>query len=93
MMENKDITLRFRVTADERAVIEKKAQTAGLVLSEYVRRMALGQDVRERISPELRQVVIGVANNLNQLTRHAHTGQLDASSIEAILEQLKRALQ
>lgn len=91
--ENKTVTLRFRTTPDEQRQIEAKAKLAGLSLSEYVRRVATGQAVQERLSAELRQVVSGVANNLNQLTRYAHLRQFDDQAIEQILRTLKQALQ
>ena len=91
-MQNKAITLRFRVTEGERQLIETQAQRAGLTLSEYVRRVATGQPVAERLPAELRQTITGVANNLNQLTRYAHLQQFDSEAINAILTALKQAL-
>lgn len=91
-MQNKAITLRFRVTEGERQLIETQAQRAGLTLSEYVRRVATGQPVAERLPVELRQTITGVANNLNQLTRYAHLRQFDSEAINAILSVLKQAL-
>ena len=84
--------MRFRASAEEQKQIETKAQLAGLTVSEYVRRVATGQAVAERLPAELRQVLVGVANNLNQLTRYAHLRQFDDQAINAILHQLKAAL-
>jgi len=92
MTDKKNITLRFRASADEQQQIEAKAQLAGLTVSEYVRRAATGQPVTERLPAELRQVIVGVANNLNQLTRYAHLRQFDDQAIAAIVHQLKAAL-
>ena len=92
MSENKTITLRFRATTEEQKQIEAKAKTAGLTVSEYVRRVATGQAVAERLPAELRQVITGVANNLNQLTRYAHLRQFDDRAINEILSILKTAL-
>lgn len=92
MSDPKPITLRFRVSAAERNQIETKAHAAGLKVSEYVRRVATGQVVAERLPAELRQVVVGVANNLNQLTRYAHLRQFDGKAIEAIVHALNAAL-
>jgi len=55
--------------------------------------VATGQAVAERLPGELRQVITGVANNLNQLTRYAHLRQFDDQAIQTILLQLKAALQ
>lgn len=84
--------MRFRASAQEQQQIEAKAAQAGLSVSEYVRRVATGQVVAERLPGELRQVLVGVANNLNQLTRYAHLRQFDDQAIKAILHQLKTAL-
>jgi len=84
--------MRFRASAEEQKQIEARATLAGLSVSEYVRRVAIGQPVTERLPAELRQVLVGVANNLNQLTRYAHLRQFDDQSINAILHQLKTAL-
>lgn len=92
MADNKVITMRFRVSATEQEQIENKAKTAGLTVSEYVRRVATGQAVAERLPGELRQVITGVANNLNQLTRYAHLRQFDDQAINEILSALKTAL-
>lgn len=92
MHENKVITMRFRVSAEEQKQIEAKAKLAGLSLSEYVRRVATSQAVAERLPAELRQVITGVANNLNQLTRYAHLRQFDGKAIDEILSVLKTAL-
>jgi len=92
MTDKKSVTLRFRASADEQQQIEAKAQLAGLTVSEYLRRVAIGHPVSERLPAELRQVVVGVANNLNQLTRYAHLRQFDDKAINEILHQLKAAL-
>lgn len=92
MTDKKSITLRFRASADEQQQIEAKATLAGLTVSEYVRRAATGQPIQERLPAELRQVIVGVANNLNQLTRYAHLRQFDDQAINEILHQLKTAL-
>lgn len=92
MPDNKVITMRFRASAEEQKQIEAKAKVAGLTVSEYVRRVATGQAVQERLPAELRQIITGVANNLNQLTRYAHLRQFDDQAIQAILHRLKTAL-
>ena len=92
MPDNKTLMMRFRVSAEEQKQIEAKAQMAGLSVSEYVRRVATGQAVQERLPAELRQTITGVANNLNQLTRYAHLRQFDSKAIDAILQQLQTAL-
>jgi len=84
--------MRFRASATDKKHIADKAKVAGLTVSEYVRRVATGQAVAERLPGELRQVITGVANNLNQLTRYAHLRQFDGKAIDEILAILKTAL-
>jgi hypothetical protein len=93
MPENKVITMRFRASTTDKKHIEDKAKVAGLTVSEYVRRVAIGQSMQERLPADLRQVIVGVANNLNQLTRYAHLREFDDQAIQTILLQLKAALQ
>ncbi len=85
--------MRFRASTTDKKHIEDKAKVAGLTVSEYVRRVAIGQSMQERLPADLRQVIVGVANNLNQLTRYAHLREFDDQAIQTILLQLKAALQ
>ena len=91
MKKNK--ILKFRVTENDILALEMKAQMAGLSVSEYLRKRAFDYEVKENLSPETRKVLVGIGNNLNQLTRHAHTGSLDILTIRAIIETLKNLLQ
>ncbi len=91
----------LRVNQLERQQIAQKAEAAGLKLSEYLRRSALGVTAGETpvasptsailTKPERAQLA-SIANNLNQLTRHAHTGQLDVAGINALVSHLKHLL-
>jgi len=93
--------LDLRVTETERRQIAQNAERAGLKLSAYLRRSALGSPVSDaEISAPLsailtkpeRAQLASMANNLNQLTRHAHTGQLDEFLLTALLHQIKALL-
>lgn len=85
-----------RVTAAELAYVEELADRAGLPVSEYVRRRALGGRVvaREaatdaRALDELNR--IGV--NLNQLTHAANMGRTLEGKLADTLDQLQRQLE
>ncbi|RAJ31149.1 plasmid mobilization protein [Pedobacter cryoconitis] len=68
--------IRVRLTATERFMIESKAREAGMRISDWIRAAALKAKVVGRISEEDRRVLhllAGMANNLNQLTKLAHT--------------------
>ncbi|MBO3273124.1 plasmid mobilization protein [Hymenobacter defluvii] len=75
-----DARFEFRLSKAEKQLIAEKAKLAGLKPNEFVRRAALGIEVKERMPADLRRFVGGVANNLNQLTRLANSGKLNAAS-------------
>lgn len=68
--------IRVRLTAAERFLIESKARQAGMRISDWFRAAALKAKVMTRITAEERRalhLLAGMANNLNQLTKLAHT--------------------
>ena len=72
----RDIQLKFRVTPQEREMIETKmAQFGTTNMAAYLRKMAIDGYVVKLDLPELRELVTLLrysSNNLNQLTRRAH---------------------
>ena len=83
--------IRVRLNAKERFLIESKAHGAGIRISDWVRAAALKAKVVARISAEDRIVLhqlAGMANNLNQLTKLAHT-----SGIMSIVIKCKNLLE
>ncbi|PRY19963.1 mobilization protein MobC [Spirosoma oryzae] len=104
-MENnssKTHRLDLRVTEAECQQIAQRAAAAGLKMSEYLRRSALcsaglsvgtpgGTSLSMLTKPERAQLA-SLANNLNQLTRYAHTGQLDVVGIHGLISQLNQLL-
>ena len=88
----RDIQLKFRVTPQEREMIETKmAQFGTTNMAAYLRKMAIDGYVVKLNLPELRELVSLLrysSNNLNQLTRRAHeTGRIYEADLEDI--QLK----
>ncbi len=76
-------------------MIEAKAKESGHNATEYIRRAALGLEVKQRLPTELKQVVSAASKNLNQLTRLAHMGRLngvDEDTLGAIIQALNQAL-
>ena len=64
-----------RFTKLEYYVVKQRAAKAGVGISTYIRQMALQGKLTARMSEEERQFVrqfVGIANNLNQLTKKAH---------------------
>lgn len=70
------VQLKFRVTEDERKLIEKKMEQLGTQnMAAYLRKMAIDGYVVKLDLPELRKLVSLLrysSNNLNQLTRRVH---------------------
>ena len=90
---NKEKVKRFRLTSGEVKAIEAKAKKAGLSFSEYCRRAALDKRIVELIPPELRRSITLAGSNLNQLTRLANAGKLNAVSAERLSELVTRLLE
>ena len=83
----REIQLKFRVTPEERELIEAKmAQLGTQNMAAYLRKMALDGYVVRLELPELREMVALLrrsSNNLNQLTRRVHeTGRIYDADLE-----------
>lgn len=94
----RNIQLKFRVTPEERALIEMKMAELGTQNMEaFLRKMALdGYAVRLDL-PELQKIVSLLrysSNNLNQLTRRVHeTGRIYAADLEDIRQKQEQIWQ
>ena len=85
------VQLKFRVTPEERALIEQKmAQLGTTNMAAYLRKMAIDGYAVNLELPDLSEMVSLLrrsSNNLNQLTRRVHeTGRF----YDADLEDLRR---
>ena len=97
----KEIIRSIRFSKTEFFIIKQLALKAGLQITSYVRQTALHGKIISRLSEEERLFVrqlIGIANNLNQLTKKGHQeGFLTAvllfekykNFIDELLEKLK----
>ena len=88
----REVQLKFRVTPEERALIEQKmAQLGTTNMAAYLRKMAIDGFVINLELPELGELVSLLrrsSNNLNQLTRRVHeTGRF----YDADLEELRQS--
>ena len=100
-MVRKEIFKNIRFSKAEYFIVKQNASKAGLKITTYIRQMALQGKIISRLSEEERQFVrqlIGMANNLNQLTKKGHQeGFLTAvlmfekykNSMNELLEKLK----
>ena len=88
----REVQLKFRVTSEERSLIEQKmAQLGTTNMAAYLRKMAIDGYVVNLELPELGKLVSLLrrsSNNLNQLTRRVHeTGRF----YDADLEELRQS--
>lgn len=86
----RSVSLVVRLTPTERLAIASRARNAGMRISDWFRQSAKTSVIKPRLSKEeashLRSLS-GMANNLNQLTKLAHTGGL-----VSIMADLRRLL-
>ena len=92
---NREIMLRFRVTPEERSMIEKRmAQLGTTNMAAYLRKIAIDRYVVKLDLPELRELVSllrRVSNNVNQIARRVNeTGRVYDADIECVVENQER---
>jgi len=71
----KEIVRSIRFSKAEYFIVKQHASKSGLKITVYIRQMALHGKIISRLNEEERQFVrqlIGMANNLNQLTKKGH---------------------
>ena len=88
----REVQLKFRVTPEERELIERKMKQLGTTnMAAYLRKMAIDGYAVNLELPELREMVSLLrrsSNNLNHLTRRVHeTGRF----YDADLEDLRQS--
>ena len=96
--QKRDVLLKVRVTAEERALIRQKMALLGTDnMAAYMRKIAIDGYVVKLDLPELRELVSLLrysSNNLNQLARRVHeTGRVYASDMDDILQNQERIWQ
>ncbi|MEN6634713.1 MAG: plasmid mobilization relaxosome protein MobC [Clostridiaceae bacterium] len=95
--EKQDTQLHFRVTRREKEIIDQKmAQMGTKRLGVYLRKMAIDGYVVKLDLPEVRELVSLLryaGNNLNQLTKVAHTtGNIYGEEIGRLEEKFEEVL-
>ena len=91
----REIMLRFRVTPEERSMIEKRMKQLGTTnMAAYLRKIAIDGYVVKLDLPELREMVSllrRTSNNVNQIARRANeTGRVYDADIECVVENQER---
>ena len=74
---NRPVQVKFRVTPEERALIDKRMAQAGTInMAAYLRKMAIDGYVVKLELPELRDLITllrRTSNNFNQIARRANS--------------------
>lgn len=88
----RDVQIIFRVSPEEKELIERKMAEAGIAnMAAYLRKMALDGYVVDLDLPELREMVSLLrrsGNNLNQLVKRVNaTGRFYAADMEDLLQK------
>jgi len=91
----REIEVKFRVTPQERALIDKRMEQAGTVnMAAYLRKMSIDGYVLRLDMPELKEMVSLLrrcSNNLNQVAKRTNqTGRVYSADLEDLSEQLDR---
>lgn len=91
----REIMLRFRVTPEERSMIEKRmAQLGTTNMAAYLRKIAIDGYVVKLDLPELREMVSllrRTSNNVNQIAKRANeTGRVYDADIGCVLKNQER---
>ncbi|ADU27433.1 plasmid mobilization protein [Ethanoligenens harbinense] len=95
---NRQIQLKFRVTPQEREMIEQKmAQLGTKNMAAYLRKISIDGYVIRLELPELKEMVSLLrrsSNNLNQLTKRVNeTGRVYDADLEDIVQNQERLWQ
>ena len=93
-MRKRNKSIPIRVTEDELQQIDKKAAKAILSRTDYLINCALGKEITliEDIKPLLTEMR-RIGNNLNQQTKLANMGKINAVNLEETLTALDKMYQ
>jgi hypothetical protein len=97
----KDVRAAIRFTKSEYFIVKEKAAVAGTSVSNYIRKVAINADIKNRLTEEERQFVrqlAGMSGNINQIAKCFHKeGTMSGLAfferyriqLDAILKKLK----
>jgi hypothetical protein len=92
-MANKSSWVKLRVTSDEKAMIEQKANSAGLSTSKFIRNMANDAKVYEKYDRLISGQLKRIGNNLNQITKRVNAGLTLKPEIQDALRRVILAIE
>ena len=83
------------MTADERALLERKMREAGTTnMGAYLRKMALDGYILRLDLPELKEILSHMGNNVNQIAKRANeVGVIDEMDIRGVSKRQERMLE
>ena len=87
--ENKQrkIEISIRVNEEEHRILKKKSKQCNLSMAAFLRQLGLEKEVKTKLNTEeleLYRNLVGIGNNLNQLTKKIHQ--------EGVNEDLSRSI-
>ena len=92
--QKRDVLLKVRVTAEERALIRQKMALLGTDnMAAYMRKIAIDGYVVKLDLPELREMVSLLrrsSNNLNQLAVLANMGKVQFANLDTAAQEFAR---
>lgn len=71
----REVRAAIRFTKTEYFIVKEKAANAGISVSNYIRRVAINEPIRNRLTDEEREItshLVGWSNNLNQIAKACH---------------------
>lgn len=96
-MRNRNNGVLIYLSEKERRHLERQAQISGLSMSNIIRKLIMGIEIRPRPPdniPQLIRAVNAVGNNINQIARKVNTfdevSQAQLSEIYMLLEKIYR---
>ena len=102
MPVKRNITVGIRFSKVELGILQQKAKAAGIKTGSFIRQIALAGKVQQKVTEGEMNIIrqlVGMSNNLNQLTKKAHqegiqTALVDfeiyRNQIDQLLKMLKR---
>ena len=96
-MQERDSAILVRLTKQEKQIILKKSQACGMKMEPFIRKVVLGQEVKERPPNEYVQLireVNAIGNNINQIAHIANAEQhISKDKIELVLQLQNELIQ
>ncbi|MEM8926734.1 MAG: plasmid mobilization relaxosome protein MobC [Bacteroidota bacterium] len=91
------IQVNVRMTAGEYVKVSTKAETLGISVADYIRKIGSGKSLpKKKVNPMDRELFVQlsrIGNNINQLTKVYNSGVRDPFNIKEQLIEVKNLLQ